>query len=265
VVPSHGWWLPKDVSTTGARIDFLFYLILYVTGFFFVLTEAILVYCMWVTCRGRSRAHIHGNHNLEAFWTAVTSVILIVVAVWQIPVWPRSVPEHPGADHVAEVSARQFEAHPLPNDARLNRLREDWKKPIVLRKWTEEESDDIRNRQPRHLEEGRREGRQVRVLLKTRDVLHSFFLPNTSSRTQPGKMIPVWFEATQHNIGAADPAHPTTRTRSCGCISSVGRWRARSCAAGATPRCRASCSSTRTRPSMSGGWGRSRRRTSAQS
>ena len=41
-----GWWLPKDVSTFGGGIDGLFYLILGITGFFFVLTEAILVYAL---------------------------------------------------------------------------------------------------------------------------------------------------------------------------------------------------------------------------
>jgi len=48
VAPSYGWWLPRDVSTTGDGVDFLFFLILYTTGFFFVLTQAILVYFMWV-------------------------------------------------------------------------------------------------------------------------------------------------------------------------------------------------------------------------
>ena len=35
-----GWWLPKDISTFGGGIDRLFYLILAITGFFFILTEA---------------------------------------------------------------------------------------------------------------------------------------------------------------------------------------------------------------------------------
>src|SRR5205814_174442 len=42
-----GWWLPKDVSTFGHDIDVLFNLISWITGFFFVLTEAILVYAMY--------------------------------------------------------------------------------------------------------------------------------------------------------------------------------------------------------------------------
>jgi len=59
-----GWWLPRDVSTYGWRIDWLFYLILFLTGFFFVLTEALLVYNMWrFTARpGEKAAYVHGNH-----------------------------------------------------------------------------------------------------------------------------------------------------------------------------------------------------------
>src|SRR5436309_7837855 len=43
VAPFVGWWLPEGASTHSGDIDFLFYVILYITGFFFVLTEAILV------------------------------------------------------------------------------------------------------------------------------------------------------------------------------------------------------------------------------
>src|SRR5262249_20590202 len=44
-------------------------------------------------------------------------------------------------------------------------------------------------------------GAKVRVYLKTRDVLHSFFLPNLRLKQDavPGKTIPVWFETTASN------------------------------------------------------------------
>ncbi len=47
IAPLVGWWLPKDISTFGGEVDFLFYLILAITAFFYVLTEAILVYNMY--------------------------------------------------------------------------------------------------------------------------------------------------------------------------------------------------------------------------
>lgn len=213
VAPSYGWWLPKDVSTTGAGVDFLFYLILYITGFFFVLTEAILVYCMWAYAHedGRKATYIHGNHNLEIFWTTVTSIILLIVAFWQVPAWAtikfRNYEQPP--DHVVEISARQFEwriRYPTPET--LEQIRST-NSPTVLRKWSEEgRLDDIRVVNDLHIWAGQKQaddtyaGGQVRVMLKTRDVLHSFFLPNMRIKQDavPGKTIPVWFQATEHNV-----------------------------------------------------------------
>ena len=42
-----GWWLPENIASFGGEVDYLFYVILGFTGFFFVLTELILVYTMW--------------------------------------------------------------------------------------------------------------------------------------------------------------------------------------------------------------------------
>ena len=49
-------------------------------------------------------------------------------------------------------------------------------------------------------------GANVKLFLKTRDVLHSFFLPNLRIKQDalPGKTIPVWFNATQANCQEVD-------------------------------------------------------------
>src|SRR5436305_5375091 len=73
VAPFVGWGLPKDVSTYGHRVDFLFYLILYITGFFFILTEALLVYFMWTYASDPNRPEpVFGHHYAEkkVFWTS---------------------------------------------------------------------------------------------------------------------------------------------------------------------------------------------------
>ena len=73
VSPFVGWWLPKNVATFGGGIDDLFYLILIITGFFFVLTEAILVYNLFKFHYrpGQKAAYIHGNHNISAEFARV--------------------------------------------------------------------------------------------------------------------------------------------------------------------------------------------------
>src|SRR5437870_4985621 len=89
VSPFVGWWLPKNVATFGGGIDDLFYLILIITGFFFVLTEAILVYNLFKFHYrpGQKAAYIHGNHKLELTWTFVPGVILLILSIVQIKVW----------------------------------------------------------------------------------------------------------------------------------------------------------------------------------
>jgi len=64
--PFVGWWLPEGVSTHAFRVDRLFYIILFITGFFFVLTESLLVIFMWLyagTPKGAPKAHADGEHN----------------------------------------------------------------------------------------------------------------------------------------------------------------------------------------------------------
>ena len=46
VAPAMGWWIPRGASSYAGEIDKLFYVILGTVGFFYVLTEAILVYNM---------------------------------------------------------------------------------------------------------------------------------------------------------------------------------------------------------------------------
>jgi cytochrome c oxidase subunit 2 len=202
-----GWWLPKDVSTFGYKVDFLFYVILALTGFFFVLTEAILVYNMWMFIGpGRKAQYTHGNHKLEIFWTGVTSVILVFIAVAQIRAWEdiKYQTRMPAPDQVFEVSARQFEwriRHPATNV--LNDISTRWKQdkaePAAARLWEKNpQADDVHVVNEVHTWKGAK----VRLYLKTRDVIHSFFLPNLRLKQDalPGKIIPMWFETKDSNV-----------------------------------------------------------------
>src|SRR6266581_1122966 len=47
ISPLVGWWMPEGVSSHAHEVDFLFDLILWITAFFFFLTEGILVWFMW--------------------------------------------------------------------------------------------------------------------------------------------------------------------------------------------------------------------------
>jgi len=206
-----GWWLPKDISTFGDGIDRLFYLILAITGFFFVLTEAILVYAMYryASRPGQKASYFHGNHKLEVIWTLVPAVILLLLAVFQINVWAevkfqKNMPAPDAKTQQLEVTARQWEWRVrYPSVQRM----QSWKTKLKDAQdfATSTQADDVHIPNELHVWKGGKEPKdQHRVLvhLKTRDVLHSFFLPNLRLKQDalPGKVIPVWFKPIESNV-----------------------------------------------------------------
>ncbi len=193
VAPFVGWWLPANVSTFGPDVDRLFYIILGFTGFFFVLTGAILVYAMYrFAWRPNTKSHyIEGNHRLEIAWTVVPAIILLFIAVSQISTWDtiKYYASMPNPDLVMQVTARQWDwsmryaDRPQPDNART------WAEVPAI--------DDIYLPSELHCWKGA----NVRIFLKTQDVLHSFFSPQLRLKQDalPGKTIPVWFNATEAN------------------------------------------------------------------
>jgi cytochrome c oxidase subunit 2 len=112
--PFVGWALPPGVSTHARDIDTLYYIILGITGFFFVLTETLLVVFMW-NYAGRPggqhvfghhaeekkvfwttffkrlfrpvSAFLHNQHRVELAWTLVPAAILLYIAFAQVSTW----------------------------------------------------------------------------------------------------------------------------------------------------------------------------------
>jgi cytochrome c oxidase subunit 2 len=218
VAPFAGWWLPKNVSSYGGGVDGLFYLILAITGFFFILTEAILVYNIFKfgnPAPDTKAQYIHGNHKLEMFWTAIPAAVLLLIALLQIRTWedikyrsrmPQPTTDQKDQDNFQffEVSARQFEWRVrYPTAENMRKVNSEWgskgTEPDTVRKWSREhEYDDIHYVNEVHTWKNA----NVRFYLATKDVLHSFYLPNLRLKQDavPGKIIPVWFKATESNI-----------------------------------------------------------------
>lgn len=208
VAPFANWWMPRNVSTYGGGVDALFYLILAITGFFFILTEGILVYnmCRYAEVPGEKAYYVHGNHRLEVFWTIVPAVILLLIAFLQIKVWAdiKYQSSMPSPEHIIEVSARQFEWRVrYPAAGQMRDMANEWNVgradgAKMSHSWSEApHADDIHVVNEIHCWKNS----PVRVYLKTRDVLHSFYLPNLRLKQDalPGKTIPVWFNVTESN------------------------------------------------------------------
>lgn len=184
---SFGAWLPPFVSTFGPDIDFLFNLILWMVTFFFVLTEGVLIYCVWrFSKKDPSKALFsHGSHKLEMLWTAVPAGLLLLIAFFQMGAWANMRFERnlPDGEPLAIAWASQFDwrfQYPGP-DGVLGTMDDfesahDFVVPV---------------------------GEKVKILLRSRDVIHSFSVPQFRLKqdAMPGMAIPVWFEVEKEKPG----------------------------------------------------------------
>ncbi|HEV3259667.1 MAG TPA: cytochrome c oxidase subunit II transmembrane domain-containing protein [Gemmataceae bacterium] len=214
ISPAMGWWLPANVSTFGPDVDYLFYVILGFTGFFFVLTEGLLVYAMyrWAFRPGHKATYVHGNHRLELAWTIVPALILLFIAFAQVTAWERIKYQSrfPHPDQILQVGARQWEwrlRYP-ENAATFGQDKDPDQK--AARQWAEvPQIDDLHLVNELHtwFDPDTRKGANVKIFLKTQDVLHSLYFPNLRLKQDalPGKTIPMWFQATGWNT-EFDPA-----------------------------------------------------------
>jgi len=187
---AHNHAMPKDVSEHGHVIDHLFYFILYLTGAVFVGTEVVLFWFMWKYDHTRNTEPVkysHGSHTLEVVWTIIPAGTLLFIAIYQMNAWADAKIRKPNIPPTLEVQARQFEwrlRYP-------GKDQEGQTQPLGSKYdlWT---VNDI------HIPVNE----EILLILKSQDVLHSFFLPNLRVKQDavPGMQIPVWFKAKEAGI-----------------------------------------------------------------
>ena len=174
-------WLPENVAPYGQDVDWLFYLIYYITGAIFLLVTATLI-AFVVRYRyreGRRATYTHGNATLEIVWTIIPAIILIVLTLLSIPTWGRIEQQVPASDVHIRVTAKQFNwevTYPGPDgqfdtpaDVTLdNELHIPAGKPAILH-------------------------------IRSKDVIHALFMPNLRFQQDavPGREIVRWIEATK--------------------------------------------------------------------
>ena len=175
------WLLPPGNSTFAGDIDFLYYVILVITGIAFFVVEGGLVWFIIKYRRrpGRKAYYTHGSMTAEVVWTAIPAVTLIIIGIMSGRVWTdvrgrNSVP--PGALEVSLVG-KQFE----------------WNTTYPGADGQLGTGDDFSTRNQLHVPVDQ----PVLVRLGTEDVIHSFFVPSLRVKQDalPGQTIDVWFEA----------------------------------------------------------------------
>jgi cytochrome c oxidase subunit 2 len=175
------WWLPENVSSFGGEIDWLFHLIYAITAITGLLVFAALIafLVMYRDRPGRRARYTHGNTTLENVWTVVPSLILVVLTFLSVPAWSKIKMSQPPTDFVVQVDAKQFNwqvFYPGP-DGKFGT------------------ADDKKFLDEMHVPVNK----PVKVILKSQDVIHSFFVPSFRIKQDavPGREILAWFDATK--------------------------------------------------------------------
>lgn len=175
-------WLPEDVSTYGHEIDSLFHLIYYITGVAFILVTVLMVlFVVMYRDRndGRRATYSHGSTTLEIIWTVIPAAIFIALSFMSVNTWAKIKSHAPESDFEIAVAAKQFnwEVSYAGADGKLGT------------------DDDVKFDNDIHVPVNK----AVRVQLSSKDVIHSFFLPNLRLKQDavPGRTILVWFEAVK--------------------------------------------------------------------
>ena len=151
-------WFPTQASTAAGPIDQLYDVLLVPSVLVFVLVMAVVIYCV-ITFRAKpgdmgDGEPIHGNTRLEVIWVSVPFLMVTALAVYGWVVLNDIEAKEPD-QMVVDVRAQQFNwsfAYPKARGLRSNEL--------VLP-----------------------EGRQVELRVRSKDVIHSFWVPDFRLKT----------------------------------------------------------------------------------
>ncbi len=202
---SKHWWFPESISQHGGAVDRQFMITIIVVGIAFAAAQIGLGWVVW-KYRDSSAAtratYSHGNNRLEVVWTIVTAVIFISLAIMGQRVWA-SLHLHaaPPGSYTVEVVAQQFSWNfhyhgkdnvfgrtdpKLIDDSALNYVGLDDTDPNA-------KDDSVVSTLVVPV------NRPVELILKSKDVTHSFFVPQLRFKQDlvPGMAIPVHFTVTK--------------------------------------------------------------------
>lgn len=173
---------PPEGSTMAGQVDAVFNLILYVGIFFFVLIVGLAVYFV-LKYRRREKpgltSGVDQNFKLEVIWTVVPTIIVVIFfvvgfkAYLKMNIVPRDALE-------VKVTAQRW-LWSFDYSGGFNSVNE----LVVL------------------------EGKPIRLVMSSTDVIHSFFVPDFRVKMDvlPNRYTVAWFEAKgpgEHNLMCAE-------------------------------------------------------------
>lgn len=194
------YWTPKVATEGGMQTDLILNVIFVLTVSVFVLVNAFFVYYLIRYRRrpGVKAEYTHGNNTAEIIWTLIPTAIFLSLAVWGDRVWHELVQTPAPEDAVVvEVVGYQFawDFRYGGADGELD--------PVALEKISTENKFGLTIDDPNLTDDFAStelvvpEGHPVHILLRSRDVIHSFYVPEFRiyQDAVPGRTIDwVWFK-----------------------------------------------------------------------
>ncbi len=198
----HYFSLPAAISSAAREIDAQFALTLAITGVAFVLAEGLLGFFI-IAYRdrpGRVARYLRGNDALEIGSAVVVGIVFVSLAVMGLRIWKEvHLSGTPAGAMPVEITGEQFAwniRYPGP-DGRFGRTSPDLfdptANPVGIVPDDPAGRDDIVGLNTLTVPAGR----PVELHLRSKDVIHSFFMPVLRIKQDmvPGMEIPLWFLA----------------------------------------------------------------------
>ncbi|MDR7440064.1 MAG: cytochrome c oxidase subunit II [Armatimonadota bacterium] len=192
------WWLPPLAAREGASIDRLIEVTLGVTGAAFLLVHALLGYfVIRYRTRGQPRAYYFPHSTpLEVLYTAVPAAVLVSLSVAGMVTWSRLHASPPPDAFLIEIRGQQFSwsaRYPGP-DGKLGRVDPRIPQPFNVDPQDPAAKDDVVSSEIYLVV-----NRPAHILLRTRDVQHSFWVPAFRLKKDllPGSTTELWLTPTR--------------------------------------------------------------------
>ena len=197
-------WMPPLASEHGAGIDRMLSYLMWSVGSLFVIGHGVLGYFVWRYGRAGKVTHRMATWKAERQWSLIPVVLMSLVAeggvfALGLPVWSKYYGPPPPDAITIEVTGEQFawNVRYAGVDGKFGRT--DFHligldNPVGIDPKDAAARDDILLPSVMYVPVNR----PVRIRLRSKDTLHSFFLPHLRVKQDavPGMNIDIWFVPT---------------------------------------------------------------------
>ncbi len=172
-------WLPSSLSTLAPDIDGPFMFVVWTSA---LLTVGVVGFALYYMFRYRRRTSedrtepVPANHMLEISWIVVPTILVLIVFTWGFKSFVKLNVAPPDAYEIQVIGQKWFWEFEYPNGVRTAN---EFAVPV---------------------------DRPVKLIMHSRDVLHSFFIPEFRVKHDvlPNRYTTVWFQATEETRRPVD-------------------------------------------------------------